>query len=143
MSDLRIREMDQGEEFADWFSDLTLREGEESGEDVHLDDRYLVLSNEIGDWIGGLRFYLRGGVAHVLDIAVTPDQRHHGHGHRLVEAFEERARDAGAHLAEFWTDDLRAEDALVALGWHRALRRENYIGGRTWHLMEKTLRSSE
>ena len=139
MGDLIIRDMDQGEEFADWFSDLTLRQDEAKGDEIHLDDRYLVLSNEIGDWIGGLRYYLRGGVAHLLDIAVTPKERHHGYAHQLVEAFEERARDTGAHLAEFWTDDLGAEDELIAMGWRRALRRENYIGGRTWHLMEKLL----
>ncbi|MEP6573533.1 MAG: GNAT family N-acetyltransferase [Gemmatimonadota bacterium] len=131
--------MEQGEEFADWFSDLTLRGDEETGAEVHLEDHYLVLSNEIGDWIGGLRYYMRGGVAHILEIAVTPEQRHVGHAHRLVEAFEERALDGGAHLAEFWTDDLDAELEMIGMGWQRILRRDNYIGERTWYLMEKAL----
>ena len=139
MSELIIREMEQGEEFADWFSDLTLREDEETGAGTHLEDRYLILSNEIGDWIGGLRYHLRGGVAHLMDIAVTPEERHHGHAHLLVEAFEERAREVSAHLAEFWTDDLHSEGELLAMGWSRVLRREGYIGGRTWYLMDKTL----
>ena len=65
MSELTIREMEQGEEFADWFSDLTQREQEETGEPSYLEDHYLILSNEIGDWIGGLRYSLRGGVAHL------------------------------------------------------------------------------
>jgi GNAT superfamily N-acetyltransferase len=139
MSELIIREMEQGEEFADWFTDLMLREAEETGSDLHTDERYLVLSNEIGDWIGGLRYYLRGGVAHILDIAVTQEERHHGHAHRLVEAFEERTRESGAHLAEFWTDDLRAEGELIALGWERVMKRENYLGHRVWYLMQKTI----
>jgi ribosomal protein S18 acetylase RimI-like enzyme len=139
MSELIIREMEQGEEFADWFSDLTLRGDEETGAEVHLEDHYLVLSNEIGDWIGGLRYYVRGGVAHILEIAVTPEERHVGHGHRLVEAFEERAQGAGSHLVEFWTDDLSAEGELIGMGWQRVLRREDYIGGRTWYLMDKRL----
>ena len=139
MSELTIREMEQGEEFADWFTDLMLREAEETGTDLHTEERYLILSNEIGDWIGGLRYYLRGGVAHLLDIAVAQEQRHHGHAHRLVEAFEERVREYGGHLAEFWTDDLRAEGKLIAMGWQRVLRREQYIGQRTWYLMHKRL----
>jgi ribosomal protein S18 acetylase RimI-like enzyme len=139
MSELIIREMEQGEEFADWFTDLMMREADETGSDLHTDERYLILSNEIGDWIGGLRFYLRGGVAHVLDLAVAPEERHHGHAHRLVEAFENRARESGAHLAEFWTDDLRAEGELIAMGWERVMRRENYLGHRVWYLMEKDL----
>jgi GNAT superfamily N-acetyltransferase len=139
MSELIIREMENGEEFAEWFSDLTLREEQTTGEGAHLEERFLVLSNEIGDWIGGLRYSLRGGVAHILDIAITPEERHHGHAHRLVEAFEIRAEESGAHLAEFWTDDLSREGELVLQGWTRAIRRENYIGGRTWYLMEKRL----
>jgi GNAT superfamily N-acetyltransferase len=139
MSELIIREMESGEEFAEWFSDLTLREEQATGEGAHLEERFLVLSNEIGDWIGGLRYSLRGGVAHILDIAITPEERHHGHAHRLVEAFEIRAGESGAHLAEFWTDDLSREGELVLQGWTRAIRREDYIGGRTWYLMEKRL----
>jgi len=139
MSELTIREMENGEEFADWFADLTQREEESTGEPVYLEEHFLILSNEIGDWVGGLRYYQRGGVAHVLDVAVRPEERHLGYGHRLLEAFEERAGEDGAHVAEFWTDDLSGEGELLAFGWNRVLRRENYIGGRTWHLMEKRL----
>ena len=137
----RVREMEQGsdEDFSEWFSDLTLREEEETGRAVHLEDRYLILTNDIGDWIGGLRFYFRGGVAHLLDIAVTPEERHNGHGHRLVGAFEEVAREAGAHRLEFWTDDLTNEGELIAMGWQRILRRDDYIGHQTWYLMDKAL----
>ncbi|HXI21422.1 MAG TPA: GNAT family N-acetyltransferase [Gemmatimonadales bacterium] len=138
MSELIIREMDSGEEFADWFADLTQREQEETGEPSYLEDHYLILSNEIGDWIGGLRYALRGGIAQVLDIAIRQEERHLGHGHRLLEAFELRAQESGAHLAEFWTDDLRGEPELLAHGWLRVVRRDGYIGGRTWYLMEKS-----
>ncbi len=139
MSELTIREMEQGEEFADWFADLTLQEEEATGEPIHLDDHYLILSNAIGDWIGGLRYTLRGGVAHMVDIAVRDDARHQGHGHRLLLAFEEHARDLGAHLAEFWMDDTSGEPELLANGWRRVLRRDGYIGGTSWYLMEKDL----
>ena len=139
MSELTIREMENGEEFADWFADLTQREEEATGDPVFLEEHYLILSNAIGDWIGGLRYFLRGGVAHVLDVAVRPEERHHGHAHRLLEAFEERAREAGAHLIEFWTDDLAGEGELIAFGWNRVMRRDAYIGQRTWYLMEKRL----
>ncbi|HWA15048.1 MAG TPA: GNAT family N-acetyltransferase [Gemmatimonadales bacterium] len=139
MSELTIREMESGEEFADWFADLTQREEEATGDPLYLEEHFLILSNAIGDWIGGLRYYIRGGVAHVLDIAVRAEERHLGHGHRLLEAFEERARESNAHLAEFWTDDLDGEPELLANGWNRLLRREGYTGGRTWYLMEKSL----
>lgn len=139
MSELTIREMENGEEFADWFADLTQREEEATGDPLYLEEHFLILSNAIGDWIGGLRYYVRGGVAHVLDIAVRAEERHLGHGHRLLEAFEERARESGAHLAEFWTDDLAGEPELLAFGWNRLIRREGYTGGRTWYLMEKHL----
>jgi GNAT superfamily N-acetyltransferase len=139
MSELTIREMENGEEFAEWFSDLTLREEEERGDGVHFEERFLVLSNEIGDWIGGLRYSLRGGVAHIQDLAITPEERHEGHAHRLVEAFETRAVDSGAHLAEFWTDDLQSEGELILLGWSRVMTREHYFGDRRWYLMEKRL----
>jgi GNAT superfamily N-acetyltransferase len=139
MSELTIREMESGEEFADWFADLTQREEEATGDPLYLEEHFLILSNAIGDWIGGLRYYIRGGVAHVLDIAVRAEERNLGHGHRLLEAFEERARESNAHLAEFWTDDLDGEPELIAYGWNRLLRREGYTGGRTWYLMEKPL----
>ena len=139
MSELTIREMENGEEFADWFNDLTQMEEEATGDPVYLEDHYLILSNAVGDWIGGLRYTLRGGVAHVQDIAVTSQERRQGHGHRLLVAFEARARDAGAHLAEFWTDDVAGEAELLVNGWRRVVRRPNYIGERTWYLMEKPL----
>lgn len=134
---LTIREMDEGEEFGAWLSDVTERYSG-SGEDVGV-ERHLVLADEIGDWIGGLRFSLRGGVAQVLEVAVLPRERHQGHAHRLLAAFEVRAVEQGAHLLEFWTDHEAEEKFLTALGWHRVLRRENYIGGRTWFLLEKTI----
>lgn len=139
MSEPKIREMDQDEDFSAWLSELLQQEEDRAGTGAQREDRYLVLSNEIGDWVGGLRFQLRGGVAHLLDVVVTPDERHQGHAHRLVAAFEERAADAGAHLIEFWTDDLRSEGLLAALGWRRVMRRDGYIAGRSWWLMEKPL----
>ena len=139
MSELTIREMENGEEFADWFADLTLQEERATGMPTHLEDHYLILSNEVGDWIGGLRYTLRGGVAHLQDIAVREEERHQGHAHRLLEGFEEHASHSGAHLAELWTDDLAGEPELLAHGWRRALRRDNYYAGRTWYLMEKAL----
>jgi GNAT superfamily N-acetyltransferase len=141
MGELKIREMEQDGDFAGWFSELVAETEEAAGWGNPISDRYLVLSNEIGDWIGGLRFSLRGGVAHLLDVAVIPDERHQGHAHRLLAAFEERSREAGAHLAEFWTDQLESEGLLGAMGWQTVLRRPGYIGGRTWVLMEKGLDS--
>jgi GNAT superfamily N-acetyltransferase len=138
MSELTIRDMEQDEDFAAWFADLLEME-ESRGVGFHLDDRYLVLSNEIGDWVGGLRFTLRGGVATLLELVVTPEERHRGHAHRLLGAFEDRAVEAESHLAEFWTDDDRSEALLVALGWRVVLRRDVYIGQRPWTLMEKPL----
>src|SRR5574337_925215 len=122
MSELTIREMRQDEDFGHWLQELLEQEGGERWEPA--DDRYLVLSNEIGDWIGGLHFTLRGGVAQLLDIGIAPGERRQGHAHRLVAAFEERAREEGAHVAEFWTDDLRAEGLLAALGWNRVMERQ-------------------
>lgn len=139
MSELTIREMESGEEFADWFADLTQREEEATGDPIFLEEHYLILSNAIGDWIGGLRYYLRGGVAHVLDIAVRGEERHMGYAHRLLEAFEEKARESGAHMIEFWTDDASGEAELLAYGWNRVMRRDHYVGDRTWYLMEKRL----
>lgn len=139
IGEVTIREMERGEEFAEWFEELLLRHEEETGSEVHHDDRYLVLTNEIGDWIGGLRFSLQGGVAHLQELAVTPQERHQGHAHRLLDAFEQSALEAEAHLLEFWTEDLRSEAMLSAFGWQRVLRRDAYIGGRTWYLMEKRI----
>jgi GNAT superfamily N-acetyltransferase len=141
MSELTIRDMEQDGDFASWFSELLEQEADLTGWANSPDERYLILSNEIGDWIGGLRYWIRGGVAHLVDVVVLPNERHKGHAHRLVDAFEQRAMEAGAHVAEFWTDDTRSEGLLGALGWERIFQRENYIGRRTWSLMEKSLAS--
>ena len=143
MGELKIREMEQDGDFAVWFSELVAETEEAAGWGNPINDRYLVLSNEIGDWIGGLRFSLRGGVANLLDVAVVETERHQGHADRLLAAFEERSEEAGAHLAEFWTDDLESEGLLAAMGWRVLLRRPGYIGGRTWALMEKELGGEE
>ncbi len=142
MSELTIREMEQDGDFAAWYSELLEQEEEEKEAGAwsgSVEQRYLILSNEIGDWIGGLRYWLRGGVAHLEDVVVLPQERHRGHAHRLLEAFEQRAMDAGAHLAEFWTDDTRSEGLLAALGWRPVFQRDNYMGRRSWTLMEKAL----
>jgi GNAT superfamily N-acetyltransferase len=139
MGEIIIREMEQDDDFAAWYSELIEQEEEAAGRSGGPEERYLMLSNEIGDWIGGLRYWLRGGVAHLVDIVVLPQERHRGHAHRLLAAFEERAVDGGAHMAEFWTDDVRSEGLLAALGWNPVFRRENYIGQRAWSLMEKQL----
>jgi GNAT superfamily N-acetyltransferase len=139
MSELTIREMGQDEDFAAWFSELLEQEDDPAVWTGGLDEHYLILSNEIGDWVGGLRYWLRGGVAHLVDVVILPQERHQGHAHRLLAAFEERATEAGAHLAEFWTDDTRSEGLLAALGWRKIFQRDDYIGHRTWALMEKPL----
>ncbi|MGH7658647.1 MAG: GNAT family N-acetyltransferase [Gemmatimonadales bacterium] len=139
ISQVFIRDMEEGEEFAEWLSDLILRDEEETGRAIRSEDRYLVLSNEIGDWIGGLRYALQGGVARLQQLAVRPEERHAGHAHRLLQAFEERAIESGAHLVEFWTDDLRSEGFLTAVGWRRVMERDDYVGHRRWYLMEKPL----
>ncbi len=139
MSELTIREMGQDEDFAAWFSELLEQEDDPAVWTGGLDERYLILSNEIGDWVGGLRYWLRGGVAHLVDVVILPQERHQGHAHRLLAAFEERAVESGAHLAEFWTDDTRSEGLLAALGWRRIYQRSDYIGHREWALMEKRL----
>lgn len=139
MGELKIRDMDQGEEFAEWFSELVLQYDEEAGTEEHYDDRFLVLTDEIGDWLGGAKYYLRGGVAHLQELAVRPDAQHCGHAHRLLAAFEARATEAGAHLCEFWTDDLESSALLGALGWQTVMRREHYVGDRTWVLLERRL----
>ena len=139
MSELTIREMGQDEDFSAWFSELLEQEDATTGSAGGMEEHYLILSNEIGDWIGGLRYWLRGGVAHLVDVVVLPQERHRGHAHRLMAAFEERAAEAGGHVAEFWTDDQRSEGLLAALGWRRIFQREDYIGHRPWSLMEKQL----
>jgi len=139
MSDVTIREMDQDEEFAAWLSDLLQEEALTTGSDSLAEAKYLALTNEIGDWVGGLSYSLRGGVAHLTEIAVAPTERHQGHAHMMLAAFEFHAQENDAHLAEFWTDDQRSEALLAALGWRVVLRRPNYIAGETWTLMEKSL----
>lgn len=132
--DLTIREMPEAEEFAEWLADLT---GADGGS---LAERYLVLTDEIGEWIGGLRFLERGGVAQVVDLGVIPSERRQGHGLRLIQAFEDQARENGAHLVEFWTDQLGLEPLLAALGWRKVMSRQDYINGQTWYLLEKRLK---
>ena len=139
MGDPVIREMEQDEDFAAWYSEYLELEQDEAGWSNALEERYLILSSEIGDWIGGLRYWLRGGVAHLVDVLVLPEERHRGHAHRLLAAFEDRATEAGAHVAEFWTDDERSEGLLAAFGWRRVFRRDDYLGRRSWLLMEKRL----
>lgn len=139
MSELIIRDIGHDEDFAHWFHELLQLEDRGPGHVGPTDDRYLVLSNEIGDWIGGVRFSLRGGVAQLVEIAITHAERHQGHAHRLLVGFEQVARDNEAHLAEFWTDDLEAEGLLAALGWSRVLERQRYMGNKDWVLMEKRL----
>ena len=139
MSEITIREMEQDEEFSTWFSDLLTAEDEAEGTSSRVEDRYLVLSSEIGDWVGGLRYTMQGGVAHLVEVAVAPAERRQGHAHRLLESVEQRAAMNGSHLVEFWTDDLRSEAFLVAMGWRRVMVRAGYIGGRIWYLMEKAI----
>ncbi|HET7025060.1 MAG TPA: GNAT family N-acetyltransferase [Gemmatimonadales bacterium] len=142
MGELIIRDMDQGEDFTAWFAELVERQDESSGAHLFYHDRYLILTNDIGEWIGGVRFFLRGGVAHLLEFAVEAAHEDVGYGLRLLEAFEHRARDAGAHLAEFWTNDLDSAGIYEELGWREVLRREQYVGRGPWVLLEKRLNPS-
>jgi hypothetical protein len=71
MPEVRISTMDQDEDFAAWLTELLEREAEEAGLPTGFDDRYIGLTDAIGDWIGGLRYYVRGGVAHLLDFVVA------------------------------------------------------------------------
>jgi GNAT superfamily N-acetyltransferase len=135
--DLKIREMQDGEDFAAWLSDLTANDPDAGY--AALTEHHLVLTDEIGDWIGGIRFSIRGGVATVVDVGVVPAERGQGHALRLLQAFEAHAAEDGAHVAEFWTDQLSIEPLLAALGWTKVVSRQDYIGGRTWHLLEKRL----
>lgn len=136
---LHIREMEDGDEFVQWLAELIDAYPSEGGIDTAVAEKHLVLTDEIGDWIGGIRYTLRGGVAHLLEIGIAPHERGRGHTFRLLTAFEENAREHAAHLAEFWTDDLSGEALLSALGWRPVMVREGYIGGRAWHLFEKRL----
>ena len=84
MPEVRISTMDQDEDFAAWLTELLEREAEEAGLPTGFDDRYIGLTDAIGDWIGGLRYYVRGGVAHLLDLVVAEAYRKQGHAHRLL-----------------------------------------------------------
>ena len=139
MSELTIRDMEQDEDFAAWFSEILEQEEDPGGWSSALDERYLILSNEIGDWIGGLRFWLRGGVAHLVDVVVLPQERHRGHAHRLLSAFEERAIEVRGPSGRVLDRRVRSEGLLAALGWRRIFQRDGYLGRRTWSLMEKPL----
>ena len=136
---LTIREISDGDEFAGWLREVIEQSPSTPEGDLLQETRHLALTNEIGDWIGGLRYTLRGGVAHLADIAIVEPERGHGHAFRLLTAFEAHARGEGAHLAEFWIDDLRTEPLLSALGWERRLRRDGYWNGGTWYLMDREL----
>ncbi|HEV8613704.1 MAG TPA: GNAT family N-acetyltransferase [Gemmatimonadales bacterium] len=133
---LTIREMESGEEFGDWLRELA-EDTDAGAADEGPEERHLVLTDEIGDWIGGLRWSLRGGVASVIEVGILPRERHQGHAHRLLAAFELRAAEQGAHVLELWTDHPGEEGFLEALGWQCMLSRESYVGGRTWYLLEK------
>ena len=134
---LQIREMEEGEEFATWLRELAEQMGPEATSPDLAEEHHLVLTDEIGDWIGGLRWSLRGGVAQVLDVAVVPHERQRGHAHRLLAAFEQHAIEQGAHVFELWTDHEIEESLLTAIGWRRLMRREGYVSGHTWYLLEK------
>src|SRR5262249_35632375 len=99
----------------------------------------LILSNEIGDWVGGLRYWLRGGGAHLVGVVVLPQGRDPGHAHRLVGGFEERGGEAGAPLGRFLADDERSQANPGRRGGRRIFQRDEYIGRRSWSLMEKQL----
>ena len=60
MSELTIREMGQDEDFSAWFSELLEQEDATTGSPGGMEEHYLILSNEIGDWIGGLRVLAPG-----------------------------------------------------------------------------------
>lgn len=139
MSELTIREMDRGEEFEAWFADLVGKQDADSGSHLQYDHHLLVLTNGVGDWVGGVRYYLRGGVAHLLEFAVVEDEEHLGYGLRLLETFEARATEAGAHLLEFWTNDLESAAIYADLGWRQIVCRPRYVGGDEWVLMEKVI----
>ena len=139
MGELIIRDMEEGEEFAAWFAELVERQDATTGAHLSYHDRHLILTDDLGDWIGGVRFHVRGGVAHLLEFAVEAAHEDVGYGLRLLEAFERRALDAGAHLAEFWTNDFESAGVYGALGWNEVVRREEYVGRGPWVLMEKRL----
>ena len=109
MSELTIREMGQDEDFAAWFSELLEQEEDPAGWTGALDEHYLILSNEIGDWVGGLRYWLRGGVAHLVDVVVLPQERHRGREHDRTTSTDERT--SSPALTPGVTIDLPSEGA--------------------------------
>lgn len=136
---LVVREL-EGEddgEFALWLFELT--HDYPDAEYGTLDEHFLVLSSEIGDWIGGLRYLLRGGVAQILELGVAPTERGQGHALRLLQGFEAAAAERGAHLLEFWTPNLDMEPLLAVAGWRLVLARPGYIERGTWYLLERAL----
>ena len=139
---LTIHEAGEDEEFGAWLKDLADLHPDDEGHKDLVNDHHLVLVDEIGEWIGGVRYSLRGGVAHLAEIAVVPHERSRGHALRLLNALEEKAREQEAHLLEFWTDSLRSEPHLENLGWRRVVSRPNYFGRRIWHLFEKSLQEA-
>lgn len=139
MGELRIRDAASDEDFAEWFEDLLERERMEGNESAGSEERYLILSDDVGDWIGGARYFLRGGVGHLMEMAVAPEHRHQGHGARLLSAFEDRCAESGAHLVEFWSANEGSTALLGALGWRQVVLRQDYIGHRQWRLLEKRL----
>ena len=66
--------------------------------------------------------------AELLTLAVSPERRRLGLGRRLVDAFRQAARDAGAHSAflEVAADNTAALALYAATGWTAAGRRRNY-----------------
>jgi GNAT superfamily N-acetyltransferase len=139
MSELTIREMERGEEFEGWFEELVGQQDTATGSNLRYDHHLLVLTNEVGDWVGGVRYYLRGGIAHLLEFAVIQHEEHLGYGLRLLESFENKAAEGGAQLLEFWTNDLESAAIYADLGWQEVVRRPRYVGGDEWVLMEKAL----
>lgn len=135
--ELVVREVRDDEEFALWLSELT-QDYPEPDYGI-LEEHYLVLTSEIGDWIGGLRYLLRGGVAQILELGVAPGERGQGHALRLLQGFEAAASEREAHLLEFWTPNLDLEPLLAAAGWRLVMARPNYIEQGTWYLLERQL----
>src|SRR2546426_10917909 len=95
MSELTIREMGQDEDFSAWFSELLEQEEGPTGSTGALDEHYLILSNEIGDWIGGPRGRLRGGGGHPGGAVVLPPHPRPGHAPPPVGGLRGRAAQAG------------------------------------------------
>ena len=98
MNDVKITSMDRHQDFAEWLNELLEREAEEAGHPSGFHDHYIGLTSELGDWVGGLRFYVRGGVAHLLDLAVAESHRGQGHAHTMLR----RSRSGRRRRAPTW-----------------------------------------